>query len=307
LCYPASLFVATAATATLAGVQWAGLDPTELSNFSSGITYALLLLIVLGSHEMGHYVAARMNRIPSSLPHFLPFPPHFGLIPFGTLGAVIKIRGEIPSRKALFDIGASGPIAGFAVSVILLCIGFADLPGIEFLYQVHPEYRTLKTIPSSGLTFGTCLAFDAIKTAMTFEGQFVPPMNEIYHYPFLCVGWFGLFLTTLNLIPVGQLDGGHIVSAIFPVAAKSIGRITLVILLVMGTLGLYQLLGGPSGIGWLGWGTWAVLLILFDRLIDRGRPPVYGPEQELSPGRKIAFATSLIIFVVSFSPVPFSL
>ena len=177
------------------------------------MTYSILLLAVLGSHELGHYLAARIHNVESTLPYFLPFPPHYGLMPFGTLGAVIRIRSEIRTRRALFDIGVSGPIAGFTTTLVILAIGFATLPNMEYLYGIHPQYRTMTSLPTGGLTFGSSLGYSIMAFLFAPTGAFVPPMNEIYHYPFLCVGWFGLFLTALNLIPVAQLDGGHILKA----------------------------------------------------------------------------------------------
>ena len=304
---PALMLMGTGVTTTLAGVQWAGNDPTELSNFHLGLPYALLLLLVLGSHEMGHYIAARAHGVASSLPHFLPFPPYFGLVPFGTLGAVIRIRSEIPSRFALFDIGVSGPISGFCVSLVVLGIGFATLPPIDFLYHIHPEYSTLQSLPTSGLTFGSNLAYKALELMLTRDGAFVPPMNEIYHYPFLCVGWFGLFITALNLIPIGQLDGGHIVSAAYPTISKIAARIAFISLIVLGALGLIQFLGGPSNLGWLGWGVWAALLFTFDRFASR-RPTVpWEQGTTLNQARRGALYFAFVCFVSSFSPVPFAL
>jgi membrane-associated protease RseP (regulator of RpoE activity) len=307
LVVPGLLLAATFVTTALAGVQWSGQDPTELGNFSAGLPYACLLILVLGSHEMGHYITARLNNVASSLPHFLPFPPHYGLVPFGTLGAVIKIRSQIPSRTALFDIGVSGPIAGFCVSVIVLAVGFATLPPIEFLYSVHPEYRTMESLPTYGLTFGSNLGYEAVKLVFAKEGMFIPPMNEIYHYPFLCVGWFGLFVTALNLIPIGQLDGGHIITAVFPNRARLIGRVTFVILLILGALGLLQLVGGPANLGWLGWGMWAVLLLVFERFAGRREQVLSTEGIPLTTSRLGAFYFSVGCFIFSFCPVPFSL
>jgi membrane-associated protease RseP (regulator of RpoE activity) len=263
--------------------------------------------MVLGSHEMGHYVAARLNRVSSSLPHFLPFPPHYGLVPFGTLGAVIRIRGEVSSRAALFDIGVSGPIAGFCVSLVILCIGFATLPPIDFLYTVHPEYRTLQSLPTTGLTFGTNLAFEGVRLALARDATFVPPMNEIYHYPFLCVGWFGLFITSLNLIPIGQLDGGHVIAAMFPQSARLVANIAFSILILLAALGVLEFFGGPSHLGWIGWGVWAIILFMFERFTIRGGNRLLLEGQGLTGGRQKAFYFCLACFVVSFTPVPFAL
>src|SRR5262249_53972272 len=147
-----------------------------------------------------------------TLPFFIPVPP-FTINPFGTMGAVIRIKSPWTSKRSLFDIGIAGPLAGLIVTIIILAVGMATLPGKEYLYTVHPDYRTMAKLPSDGFTLGSSLFFSWVRH-LAPHGAFVPPMNEIYHYPFLCVGWFGLFVTALNLIPVGQLDGGHILYAL---------------------------------------------------------------------------------------------
>jgi membrane-associated protease RseP (regulator of RpoE activity) len=293
-------------TTTLAGVQWLNRDPAELAYFTSGITYAVLLLLMLGSHELGHYFAARHHKISATLPYFLPFPSMWGLVPFGTLGAVIRIRSTIPSRKVMFDIGAAGPISGFIVSVAILIIGFRTLPPIEYLYQIHPEYAHLSAIPEAGLTFGKTLFYRIFSSAFAPAGSFVPPMNEIYHYPFLCVGWFGMLVTAMNLLPISQLDGGHISYAMFGLLYHRIAQVALVMLVALGSLGFLPLLGIPFEFGWAGWLMWALLLILFMRG-TRGRRPPIQDESPLSGGRIALGWFCFLIFVGSFSLAPFTI
>ncbi len=301
------LLLLTFVTTTLAGVQWLNKDFLELTNFSLGIPYSLLLLIMLGSHEFGHYVAARIHKVEATLPYFIPFPTLYGyLIPFGTLGAVIRVRSAIPSRRATFDIGASGPITGFLVSCTILIIGFRTLPGIDYLYSIHPEYAHLSSIPITGLTFGHSLIFDAIEMAFAPSGAFIPPMNEIYHYPFLCVGWFGFFVTVLNLIPIGQLDGGHISFAMFGTKHHRIGQVALVLLIIFGSAGLLPLLGVDFNYGWTGWLFWAILLAVFLRRTLYSRPPLQDMDP-LNPARLAIGWLCIVIFLLSFSLNPFSL
>ena len=130
------LFLFTFFTTTIAGVFWANKDPYQLDNFPIGLTYSVLILLVISTHEFGHYFAARYHKVPVTLPYYIPFPFIF-LNPFGTMGAVIRMKARYYSRKALLDIGAAGPIAGWITSVIILIIGFINLPSINFLYDLH--------------------------------------------------------------------------------------------------------------------------------------------------------------------------
>jgi membrane-associated protease RseP (regulator of RpoE activity) len=302
-----TLLLLTFLTTTLAGVQWLNKDFLELTNFSLGIPYSLLLLFMLGSHEFGHYVAARLHRVDATLPFFLPFPAFYGLlVPFGTLGAVIRVRSAIPSRKATFDIGAAGPIAGFVASCIILAVGFRTLPGIDYLYSIHPEYAQMASIPESGLTFGRSMIFVAFERLFAPAGAFVPPMNEIYHYPFLCVGWFGMFVTMLNLIPIGQLDGGHITFSMFGTLHHRIGQVAMILLIVLGTLGFLPLFGVNFPFGWTGWLFWALLLAVFLRRTLYARPPL-DDMSPLDPVRMMVGWFCVFIFVVTFSVTPFTI
>lgn len=300
------LFVLTFFTTALAGVQWLNRNPVELANFPSGLPYAFLILLMLGSHEFGHYIAARRHGVDATLPYFLPFPAFFGFFPFGTLGAVIKLRSAVSSRKVIFDIGVAGPLAGFVVSAVVLIIGFLTLPSIEFLYTIHPEYRHMAAIPQNGLTFGPTLFYVAAGQLFAPAGSFIPPMNEIYHYPFLCVGWFGMFVTAMNLIPVAQLDGGHIAAAMFPERSVLIARVALAGLVIIGLLGLLPLIDIPFVWGWSGWLFWAVMLIIFMRGLNSPRPP-FEDSEPLDSTRMLLGWLCLAIFIGSFSLAPFTL
>jgi len=304
-----TLFVLTFVTTTLAGVQWLNKDATELMNFPDGLTYSFLLLFVLGVHEFGHYFAARYHGVSATLPFFLPFPSILQLWffnPFGTLGAVIRLKSPIPSRRVLFDIGATGPLAGFLASSIILVLGFANLPGKEYLYSIHPEYALMETIPEGGWVFGRSIFYSLGAALFAPSGVFVPPMNEIYHYPFLCVGWFGLLVTAINLIPVGQLDGGHVSYAMFGTGSHRIAQIALVALAVMGVAGLLPAIGVDPGFGYAGWLFWAIVLIFFMRVLKLNRPALVD-ETPLDPVRRALGWTCFIIFVGSFSLTPITL
>ncbi len=299
------LFGLTFFTTTLAGVQWLNNNPLELRNFPMGLTYSFLILLMLGSHEFGHYFAAKYHKVKATLPFFIPFPSFLPLGPFGTMGAVIRVRSVIPSRKALFDIGAAGPIAGFAVSLAILIIGFITLPPREYLYMIHPEYAQMAVVPEGGIKFGETMLFAALAQVFAPAGAFLPPMNEVYHYPFLCVGWFGLFVTSMNLIPIGQLDGGHISFSMFGNKYHAIGQVSLVILVIIGLLGFLPLIGIDFRYGWTGWLFWAAILMFFLRGMRMGRPPVVD-ESPLDPTRRMIGWFCYAMLVSSFSLAPFT-
>jgi membrane-associated protease RseP (regulator of RpoE activity) len=225
------------------------------------------------------------------------------------MGAVIKLQSEVPSRRILFDIGAAGPLAGFVVSTGFLVYGFSHLPPIEFLYTIHPEYANLPAIPEGGpnaLTFGSTILYSLIAQLVAPEGAFVPPMGEIYHYPFLCVGWFGLFVTAMNLIPVGQLDGGHISASMFGNRHRAIEHVALIALVVLGLAGFLPLVGIDFFHGWTGWLFWAFILIFFIRA-TRQRRTTLEETPPLDPLRRTLGWICVGVFVGSFSLTPFTI
>jgi hypothetical protein len=322
----ALLFILTFASTMMAGSAWAGKNPIEITNWVYGWTYASLLMTFLLIHEFGHYIAARIHNVDASLPYFIPLPIPFVSI-FGTLGAYIKTRSIIPNRKALFDIGASGPLAGFIACLGIFIFGLMNLPSIEYLYSIHPEYKELGIMyPDWGMYFGDMLLFQGLIALFVEPGAYIPPLNEIYHYPFLCVGWFGMFVTSLNLLPLGQLDGGHIAYAMFGKRQAMIARI---IWSAMIFLGLGSFLGwfyeqivieSPNEIytviqqlflpillwikvhaswiyaGWSGWLFWAFFTRFFIKL---DHPHVDG--EDIGIFRHILGWLSFIIFISTFA------
>ena len=298
------------------------LGEIDLVNISRGFPYSLSILFILGCHEFGHYFACRHHGVASSLPYFIPVPPMTDIINFGTMGAVIKTRTPIPSRKALFDIGIAGPIAGFIASIGILIWGFTHLPGREFLLSIHPEYDfTIGGIPNlpAGytLTMGSNLLYDFLASVFSTPGAYVPPMSEMYHYPFLVTGWFGLFVTALNLIPAGQLDGGHVTYATLGARHGLLARIVVVLLAALGVAAflpaLLDLTGFPAASAailslvqpygayfWPGWLLWAFLIKVF---IKVDHPPVLDQEP-IGRGRRWLALLALVMFLVSISPAP---
>ncbi len=298
------LFLATFLTATIAGVFWLNKDGFDLQDFQLGLPYSISILFILASHEFGHYFAAKYHNVRATLPFFIPFPPLPGFLNFGTIGAVIRTRSPVPTKKVMFDIGIAGPIAGFIATLIVLSYGFLTLPGIDYLYTIHPEYRELAQLPEGDLSFGTTFLYWIMSQALVDPSvSFLPPMNEMYHYPFLCVGWFGLFVTAMNLIPIGQLDGGHIAYAMFGSQHRMIARTSFGTLLVIGLAGFLPIVGLDSPIGWTGWLFWAMILFFVIRL---DHPPINDPT-ELDPDRRRLGWMSFAMLVLCFSSSPFNI
>lgn len=320
----ALLFLLTFFTTTVAGVQWVGKNPFELTNLHYGFSYSAAILFILGSHEFGHYFAARHHGVDVTLPYFIPFPPTPLFLNFGTLGALIRTRAVVPSRKAMFDIGVAGPLAGFIACILVLILGFLTLPGPDYLVAIHPHYdfssQSTNEGAGLGLEFGRTILYSTLSWLMTNPStQFVPPMSEMYHYPLLCVGWFGLFVTAMNLIPIGQYDGGHLIYTLFGEKHRRIARTSFTILLILGLPAvidsiLRAILGYfmrqiPDQIiplaqySWTGWFLWALISYYFIKLYH---PPVLD-ETPLDSKRVLVGWLTVIVFIVSFSFAPFTI
>ncbi len=220
-----SLFLATFVTTTLAGAEWMNsrsvfMPDYSWSDFTSGLPYSLSFLFILTAHEFGHYFTAIYYRVKTTLPYYIPLPPLTFL--FGTLGALIRIKSYIPSRQQHFDIGIAGPLAGFVAAIGILFYGFLTLPPPEYIYQFHPEYQQFGLDYANYVYSGTMLKSNTIDIVIgknlvfAFFEQFVgdparvPNPHEIIHYPVLFAAYLSLVFTCLNLIPIGQLDGGHV-------------------------------------------------------------------------------------------------
>lgn len=325
--YPlhAALFTLTLFTTFWAGAFWAGHPArfnsaaTFLHDLRYGIPYGLSVLVFLGAHEFGHFFAALYHRMRTTLPYFLPVPPLPFLLSLGTFGAVIRIKDRIPDTKALFDTGVSGPLSGFVVALGLLVYGFTHLPPIDYIFSIHPEYEALGGIPSpppaNTLFLGKNLLYLLLEK--TLNPAYSPPMTEMYHYPYLFAGWLGCFVTALNLLPVGQLDGGHVIYAMFGRKGHRTGALTF--LLIIAILGLPSLvllifelvapgttLPIPESViawSWPGWILWAFILT---RILGTNHPPTMR-DHKLSPGRIFTGWLAIIIFFLCFTPVPFGI
>jgi membrane-associated protease RseP (regulator of RpoE activity) len=302
----AGLFIITIATTLIAGMEWitGQPGPHDIFSLSVALPYSLSIMFIIGVHEFGHYFAARYHKVDVTLPYFIPFPPIAGFLNFGTMGAVIRTRSIVYSNKAMFDIGVAGPIAGFVAAIIVLIFGYSNLPDSQYILAIHPDYFS----PDYGkemmsLQFGSSIIFEMFNSFFNTPTNFIPPMTEIYHYPYLTAGWLGLFITAMNMIPVGQLDGGHIIYSMFNVkkheAIASISMIILILLGVFGALDTFLELG--LNFGWTGWLFWAVIL---NFVIKVKHPPVVNFEP-LDPTRMMIGYLSLFILIISFSPSPF--
>ncbi|MEZ4702432.1 MAG: site-2 protease family protein [Rhodothermales bacterium] len=222
-----------------------------------GLRFGASLLLFLTIHEFGHYIAARIHGINTSLPYYIPT-FIFGL---GTLGAVIRIREPIPGTRNLFDIGVAGPLAGFVAALGVLLYAFATLPPPSYIMDL-PGHEALKAYVEQNGVFprsSMALMTPEADTLTIVVGQTplywllsqvfanVPPMDEMYHYPMLFAGWMGLFFTALNLLPVGQLDGGHIMyTLIGPKWHGRVARLFVMLLLISGSIGFVH-----EGFPWL--------------------------------------------------------
>jgi len=285
------LFLLTVVTTSLTGSLLQGHDPfASWADFSAGFSYSFALLSILFAHEMGHYFASRYYGIEVTLPYFIPlFLPAFHP---GTLGAFIKMRSPIPHKKALFDVGVAGPIAGFVVSLIFLIIGFYRLPDTQGIYAYIQQIHPLDDAHGINLVLGNTILYDIVGS---FFGAGRLPMNEMYHFPFIFAAWFGLLVTAINLMPIGQLDGGHITYAMFGDRARLIAMGAFALLIF---LNFYLISNFNSYI----WVLWSILILVFIRF---RHPPTLDNSIGLDKNRKILGWVSYIIFIVSFSPMPF--
>jgi len=236
-----------------------------------GLAYAVPVLAILLCHEFGHYIQARRYHVPASLPYFIPMP--WG--PLGTMGAVIGMRGHMGNRKALYDIGISGPLAGLGPAIACCIIGlrlstFEDVP---------------KVLEES--LIGAPLLFQWLSDWIVGP---VPPGKLLNLHPIAFAGWVGLFVTALNLVPIGQLDGGHILYALLRTKAHFVATALVVLaMLAMALTGNY---------------TYAFMLILIV-LIGPSHPPTANDDMPLGTGRIILGWLTLAFIIIGFTPTPF--
>lgn len=250
-----------------------------LTHLHLGLPAAVALLMPLLAHEFGHYLTARHFGLPATLPYFIPLP--FPISPLGTMGAVIRMKGPMPDRKTLLAVGSAGPLAGFIVAVPILILGLALSPVTDF------DPQTGIGIPETGASLeGNSLLYGGIKTLMF--GQWLPGGGkDVFLHPIAFSAWAALLVTAINLIPAGQLDGGHIAYALLGDRARRLTQVMLVLTLIMGFL-------------WQGWWLWTMMIWFFGQhhaaLLEDITP--------LTARQRLLAIMALIIFVLTFIPVP---
>jgi membrane-associated protease RseP (regulator of RpoE activity) len=262
------LFVLTVITTFFAGAYMNQVNP--LSNpvlILKGASFAIPLLLILTFHEFGHYIESRRNGIKVSLPYFIPGPTLFG-----TFGAVIRSKSPFRTRRDLLDVGAAGPIAGFVVAVIIIIIGLS-------------HSQIVGSTQKEGLILGQSLIVKFLSRMVLKD---VPVWNTDLLSPTAFAGWAGILVTMLNLLPIGQLDGGHIIYALLGKAQRKIAFVATLALIPLG----YFL--------WNGWFVWVGLVLL----IKIGHPPTINDQIPLDTKRKVIGWLAMFIFVLSFTPVP---
>lgn len=269
------LFIATFLCVLAAGAIEEGVDIlSDPAGLSKGLPYALSLMTILLTHEMGHYVMSLRHNVEATLPFFIPVPPISSVLNIGTLGAIIRMRSPINTRTALIDIGASGPIVGFVVAFAFTVAGLAMSEPV------------LMEASNGEVLLGPSLLFSFL---MKLIAGPLPEGMGLELHPLAFSGWLGFFITSLNLIPVGQLDGGHILFALIGDRQHMIGKVLVAVMVLMG---LYF---------WPGWIIWAMLMLI----IGLRHPPVLYREPRLDQRRRAVAAISLLIFVLTFTPAPF--
>lgn len=267
-----ALFVLTFATTSFAGALTAGVNPLEdWGGIRAGFPFAVTLMAILLCHEMGHYFLARYHRVEASLPYFIPAPPFFLA---GTFGAFIRMRSSPPSRKALFDVGAAGPWAGVVVAIPALIVGLQ-------LSDVRPAV----SFDEGQLSLGEPLLFSAL-SYITLGS--IPDGMDVFLHPVALAGWIGLLVTFLNLLPVGQLDGGHVAYAFVGRWHRLVARGFFVVVAVL------------AFTGWPGWFLWVILLLV----VGLDHPPTLDNWTPLDGRRQIASCLTGVLFVLTFMAEP---
>jgi len=262
------LLAATLVTTTMAGTRIAGLEPTSLRALAAGLPFSITLLAILLTHESGHYLMCRRHGIVASLPYVLPAP----FFPLGTFGAVIRVRSRFPDRRALFDMGAAGPWAGFVVALVAMVIGLR-----------------LSTVGGPVPEGPTILLGDSLLTSFLARIVLHAEPDTVMLHPVAFAAWAGMLVTSLNLLPAGQLDGGHVLYAARGRRQTLLPAVLLAVLIWLGAT------RSPFWLVWSGLAT-AMLFMGHPRTIDDRLP--------LGAARQLGAVASLILFLVTFVPEP---
>lgn len=269
------LFLLTVGSTLYVGAAYGAVTQEQALQIWRGWPFALSILLILGAHEMGHYFAARRHNVPVTLPFFIPMPWSY----FGTLGAFIQLRGPVTNRRALFDVGAAGPLAGlvFAVPVLLYGLATSDLGTIASGQQF--EGNSLLYLLAKFAVFGRILPGNGV---------------DVYLNQVAWAGWVGLFVTGLNLLPVGQLDGGHVSYALFGERSR---LFLWPVVIALALIVAYSWLQGAPALTWL---LWILLLLRFGRVHARPLEDLTA----LDPRRQALAVFTLALFFLCFVPLP---
>lgn len=264
-----ALFLATLFCTLLAGALQQNINPLENPWLLwKGIPFSFTLLLILGTHEFGHYFMSKRHHIDATLPYFIPAPSILG-----TFGAFIKMKSPIVNRRILLDIGAAGPLAGLCATVPILLIGLS-------LSEIRHD------AVEEGFSLGSSILFSVLSWMV--HGPLPDSANLILH-PVAFSGWIGLLVTSLNLLPVGQMDGGHVAYAVIGPRQRNVAKAVLLILVILGA------------VGWSGWLVWAALMVI----MGTRHPRVVYDWIPLDPKRKVVGWITILVFVITFTPIPF--
>jgi len=270
---PLALLIVTSFTTVTAGALYQGADilhhPGEIF---MGLHFSISLLLILGTHELGHYIAARRHGVLTTWPLFIPAPPIPPMI--GTFGAVIRIKSPITAKKALVDIGAAGPLAGFVMACLVTYTGLRSSAITPVMHG------------TGALGFGSSLIYQGL-TYLALGA--VPRGFDVFPSPVAFAGWIGFFVTAMNLLPLGQLDGGHVVFALIGQRQRPLSYILVAVMAVLGYL------------TWPGWFVWAALI----SIIGLRHPPIEDHHIPMDSRRRLTTIASILVFVLTFMPTPF--
>jgi membrane-associated protease RseP (regulator of RpoE activity) len=276
------LLVATITTTILTGSllslgyldAWSLSNPMDLFKFENllngAIYFSFPLMSILIVHEMGHYFISKKHGISTSLPYFIPVPPILGFN-IGTFGALISSRDPMPNKKALFDVGISGPLAGFIVAIPVTAIGIATADIVKIV--------PIEQLPKGEVIFGSSLLIDILANLI----RDIPQGYSIDINPILFAGWVGLLITSINLLPAGQLDGGHIFRAVLGDKQKYVGWIAIFIMVLTG------------------WWFFAIIILF---LMGMMHPPPLNDETEIDIRRKLLFILAIFMLILCYIPFP---
>lgn len=276
---PILLFLATVVTTLGAGAMMAGADPfTDPVALVEGVPFSAALLVILLAHEFSHYITSHRHGVRASLPMFIPAPTLAG-----TFGAVIRIESPIPDRRSLLEIGIAGPLAGFLVAVPIAVAGL----NLSHVAQNTGAAAGAGAGGATAIGLGSSLLFTLLERLVL--GQ-LPENASLVLHPVAFAAWIGLFVTAINLLPVGQLDGGHVLYALAGRRQEGISRAVVLVL-------------APLGFLWWGWFLWGGMLLL----MGPRHPPVLAEQSPLGTRERVLGVIAALLLLLTLAPAPFTM